>query len=124
MNPNQTRDNTVTPQQFTNSVVEVVQNYIDNFYEFDNNPILRVNPELLLVEVQNGYAFQKDIGYSDEVIEEAAYAEGDATESNTDFQAKQDYDFYKVTDFVTVGPDHKGSVNMDAVNTLTRKYFG
>lgn len=111
-----------TRTEFVNSVAEVVQNYIDDFFDFDNNPMLRINPDLKLVEVENGYAFQKDVGYSDEVIEDAAYAEGDATESATDNQAKQNFDYYPVTEFLTVS-NGQGKLNMEAINKLADKYF-
>lgn len=115
--------NIMKRSEFTGSVIEVIQEYIDNFYEFDKNPMLRVNPELLLVEVENGYAFQQDIGYSDEVIEEAAYAEGDATESSTDYQAKQNFDYYPANDFVKVGADGQGTPDKEAIDKLADKYF-
>ena len=109
-------------EEFTNSINEVVEEYIDTFYEYDKNPILRVNPDSLLVEVENGYAFQEDIGYDDEVVEEAAYAEGDATESATDNQAKQNFDFYPVREFVKVDKEGHGIVDSDAVSRLADKY--
>ena len=110
-------------EDFTNSVTEVIEGYIENFYEYDKNPILRVNPDLLLVEVQNGYGFQEDLGYNDEVIEEAAAAEGDASESDTDNQAKQNFDFYPAREFVVVDAEGKGTVNKAAVEKLADKYF-
>lgn len=113
---------TATRSEFVNSVAEVVSDYINDFYDFDKNPMLRVNPESKLVEVENGYAFQEDLGYSDEVIEEAAYAEGDATESATDNQAKQNFDYFPVTEFFNV-KDGKGTLDMDAINRLADRYF-
>ena len=110
-------------EEFINSVTEVVQEYIDTFYDFDKNPMLRVNPELLLVEVENGYGFQEDLGYSDEVIEEAAYAEGDATESATDNQAKQNFDYYPVREFIVVDSNHQGKPDMKAIEKLADKYL-
>ena len=108
--------------EFTQSVIDLVNNYIDNFYEFDGNPQLRVNPELLLVEIENGYALLDDIDYSNMVIEEAAYVGGDRSESDDDNHAKQDFDYYPVKNFITV-TDGKGTVNIDAVNKLADKYF-
>ncbi|MCH5220618.1 MAG: hypothetical protein J1F20_08625 [Muribaculaceae bacterium] len=109
--------------EFTNSVIDLVNDYISDFYEFDGNAQLRVNPALLLVEIENGYAFQEDIEYSDEAVEEAAAAHGDADESATDFQASQDFDYYPVKDFIDISSDGKGSVNMTAVDKLADKYF-
>ena len=109
--------------EFTQSVIDLVKNYISDFYEFDGNAQLRVNPELLLVEIENGYAFRKDIGYSDEVVEEAAAAEGDADMSNTDYQARQNFDYYEVKDFIKVDKDHHGTPDVAAIEKLADKYF-
>ena len=108
--------------EFTTSVAEVVQNYIDDFFDFDKNPMLRVNPLLGLVEVENGYAFQEDTGYSDEVVEEAAAAEGDADMSNTDMQAKQNFDYYPVRLVIKVDDEGNGRPDMAAINRLADRY--
>ena len=121
---NTMKNNNVTREQFVNSVTEVVQGYIDNFYEYDENPTLRVNPNLLLVEVENGYGMLDDIDYSNMVIEEAAYVGGDRSESDDDNHAKQDYDYYPARKFITVDSKGKGTVNKAAVASLADKYFG
>lgn len=110
-------------EEFTQSVVNLVNNFIEDFFDFDSNPMLRVNPELKLVEVENGYAFQEDIGYSDEVIESAAAAEGDASESDDDFQAKQNFDYYPVREFVKVDSEGHGTPDTQAIERLADKYF-
>ena len=110
-------------EEFTTSIKNLVSNYIDDFYDFDSNPQLRVNPELLYVEIENGYAFQEDLGYSDEVIEDAAYAEGDETESADDFQAKQNYDYYPVKDLLLHTADNKVIPNDKAIEGIADKYF-
>ena len=101
----------------------MVQNYIDNFYDFDSNPQLRVNPELLYVEIENGYAYQDDIEYSDEVVENAAYAEGDATESASDYQAKQNYDYYPVKKLIKRAGEHKAVPDTEAIDAVVAEYF-
>lgn len=121
---NTMKNNNVTREQFVNSVTEVVQGYIDNFYEYDENPTLRVNPDLLLVEVENGYGLLDDIDYSNMVIEEAANVGGDRSESDDDNHAKQDYDYYPARKFITVDSKGKGTVNKAAVASLADKYFG
>lgn len=111
-------------EEFTKAITELVQNYINNFYDYDSNPQLRVNPELLYVEIENGYAYQEDLGLSDEVIENAAYAEGDATESADDFQAKQNYDYYPVKSLLKKTGEHTAEPDVDAINRVADKYFG
>lgn len=109
--------------EFVNAVASMVSNYIDNFYNFDGNAHLRVNPELLTVEIENGYAQDDDIEYSDEVIENAAYAEGDATESSSDFQASQNYDYYPVSTLLKFVDDHKAIPDKEAIEKLADNYF-
>lgn len=110
-------------EEFTKSVATVVQEYIDNFSEYDKNPMLRVNPELLLVEVENGYAFRQDIEYSDEVVEQAAAAERPEFEDADDNQARQNFDYYPVRHFFTVDAQGFGHPDMNAIETLADKYF-
>ena len=110
-------------EDFVKAVTDLVQNYINNFYDYDSNPQLRVNPELKYVEIENGYAFQDDIEYSDEVIENAAYAEGDATESNDDFQASQNYDYYPVKKLLKHTGEHSAVPNAEAIAEIAAKYF-
>lgn len=110
-------------EEFIRSVTELVKNYIDNFYDFDSNPQLRVNPELLLVEIENGYAFQEDLGYSDEVIENAAYAEGDATESADDFQASQNYDYYPLSTLLRHESAGNAVPDEEAIDRVADNYF-
>ena len=110
-------------EEFVKAATELVQNYIQMFSQFDSNPQLRVNPELRLVEIENGYAYQDDIEYSDEVVENAAYAEGDATESASDYQAKQNYDYYPVRKLMKRISEHKFIPDKKAIEKIADKYF-
>lgn len=110
-------------EEFVKSVTEQVEHFIENFYEYGQNAQLRVNPELKYVEIEGGNAFLDDIEYSDEVVENAAYAEGDATESADDFQARQDYDYYPMREFIRKTGDHTAEPNKAAIDDLAGKYF-
>ena len=110
-------------EEFIKAVDDLVQRYIDNFYQFDSNPQLRVNPALKYVELENGYGMQDDLEYSDEVIENAAYAEGDATESADDFQASQNYDYYPVHTFLDRIDEHHVVPSRQAIERLADRYF-
>lgn len=110
-------------EEFVKSVTDLVQLYINNFDRFDENPQIRVNPSLKYVEIENGSAFLDDIGYSDEVIENAAYAEGDATESATDAQAAQNYDYYPVRKLMKRTGEHKAAPDAVAIEAVADKYF-
>lgn len=110
-------------EEFVKSVETVVNEYINDFDRFDKNPMLRVNPELKLVEVENGYGFREDIEYSDEAVEQAAAVEGDAREDAMDNQAAQDFDYYPIRHFFRVDVNGRGIVNTEAINELADKYF-
>lgn len=110
-------------QQFINSVATVVQEYIDNFSSYDKNPQLRINPELLLVEVENGNGYLRDIEYSDEVVESAAAAERPDYEDAMDYQASQNFDYYPVCDFFKVKSDGTGMPDLAAIERLADKYI-
>ena len=112
-----------TKTTFIKAVKELVQEYIDNWDRFDENPQIRVNPELLFVEAVDGKAMLEDLGDSEEAFEDAAYAQGDETMSATDFQEKQDPDFYPIKDLIKpVGLNL--SVPDDAkIEAIAARYF-
>ena len=110
-------------EEFAKAITDLVQNYINNFYQFDSNAQLRVNPELLYVEIENGNAYLDDIGYSEEVIENAAHAEGDATESASDFQASQDYDYYPVSTLIKHIDARTAVPDPEAIQKIVSTYF-
>lgn len=86
----------MTKEDFIKILTDRVQEYIESFDIFDSNPQLMINPVSLSVTLVNGSVMLDNIADSDETIEDAAGAEGDASESATDYQAKQNPDFYPV----------------------------
>lgn len=110
-------------EDFTQTVHDLVQEYIDNFDRFDSNPQLRVNPELLFVDIINGRDMLNGIGYSEEVIENAAYAEGDETMSSSDYQAKQDPDFYEVKKLLKPSGPNSSIPDDEAIEKIANTYF-
>ena len=108
---------------FVKAVTDLVQEYIDNWDRFDSNPQIRVNPELLYVEAIDGNAMLEGIGDSEEAFEDAAYADGDETMSASDFQEKQDPDFYPIKDLLKP-VDHNLSVpDIDKIEKIADSYF-
>lgn len=110
-------------EEFIKSVEDLIENYINNFGQYGANAQLRVNPELLTVEIESGKAFLDDIGYSDEVIENAAYAEGDETESSSDYQASQNYNYYPVSTLLKRTGKHTAVTNREAIEKVAVQYF-
>ena len=110
-------------QEFVKAVTDLVQEYIDNWDRFDSNPQIRVNPELLYVEAIDGNAMLEGIGDSDEAIEDAAYAQGDETMSATDFQAKENPDFYPIKDLIMPAGHNVSVPDPAKINALADNYF-
>lgn len=113
----------MTREDFIKTVHEQVQEYIDNFDRFDSNPQLRVNPVLHFTDIINGSDMLNGIGYSDEAIENAAYAEGDETESISDYQSSQDPDFYEVKKLLKTTGLHTSVPDDMAISVIADNYF-
>ena len=110
-------------EEFVKAIADLVQEYIDNFDRFDSNPQIRVNPELLYVEAIDGSAMLEGIGDSDEAIEDAAYAEGDETMSSSDYQAKQNPDFYPIKGLITPVAHNVSVPDAAAIEKIADNYF-
>ncbi|MCH5232417.1 MAG: hypothetical protein J1E78_02180 [Muribaculaceae bacterium] len=114
---------TIDRKTFVKAINDLVQEYIDNFDRFDENPQIRVNPELLYVEAINGSAMLEGIGDSDEAIEDAAYAQGDETESASDYQAKQNPDFYPLKQLLKAAGPNSSEPDKDKIEKIADNYF-
>lgn len=108
---------------FVKAVTDLVQEYIDNWDRFDNNPQIRVNPELLFVEAIDGSAMLEGIGDSEEAFEDAAYAQGDETMSASDFQEKQDPDFYPIKELIKPSGANQSVPDIDKIEKIADAYF-
>lgn len=103
-------------------MIDLVEEYIQNFYDFDSNPQIRVNPALDRVALVNGSDMLSEIGDSDEAIEDAANADGAETEDATDYQASQNPDFYPVKKLLLTLKDGKVVADKAAIDRIARKY--
>lgn len=65
-------------KDFADAVAGMVKIYLDNSYNFDENPQLRVNPVTFDFTIVNGSDMLAEIEDSNEAVEDAAGAEGDA----------------------------------------------
>lgn len=110
-------------EKFVKAITDLVQEYIDNWDRFDSNPQIRVNPELLYVEAIDGSAMLEGIEDSDETIEDAAYAEGDETMTATDFQAKQNPDFYPIKELIKNAGNNVSIPDKEKIEKLANNYF-
>ena len=108
---------------FVKAVTDLVQEYIDNWDRFDSNPQIRVNPELLYLEAIDGNAMLEGIGDSEEAFEDAAYAQGDETMSASDFQEKQDPDFYPIKELIKPAGHNVSVPDPDKIEKIADEYF-
>ena len=108
---------------FIKAIADLVQEYIDNFDRFDSNPQIRVNPELLYVEAINGSAMLEGIGDSEEAFEDAAYAQGDETMSASDYQEKEDPDFYPIKELLIATGPNSSAPDMAKIEKIADEYF-
>lgn len=108
---------------FIKAVTDLVQEYIDNWDRFDSNPQIRVNPQLLYVEAIDGSAMLEGLGDSEEAFEDAAYAHGDESMSATDFQEKQDPDFYPIKDLLQQVGHNLSVPDSNKIEAIADNYF-
>ena len=113
----------MTLEEFTDALVHAVTLYTNSPEYFDADPKLRINPATLDVVAVNGKDALSDIAYSEEAIENAAYADGDATEAASDYQASRNPDFVAIRDYVRT--DNEGHLRPDKrkIETLAKTYF-
>lgn len=108
---------------FVKAVTDLVQEYIDNFDRFDDNPQIRVNPELLYVQAIDGRAMLEGIGDSEEAFEDAAAAQGDETMSASDYQEKENPDFYPIKELLKPSGPHTSVPDIDKIEKIADEYF-
>ena len=111
-------------EEFKEAVAGLVWEYINNEDMLGKNAQIRVNPELLYVDLFSEKEFLQGLADSEETIEDATFARGDETESATDYQAAQNPDFYPASTLVEKKADGKLAPNARAIDKLADNYFG
>lgn len=113
----------MTINEFKKIVSDNVQLYIDNFDRFDSNPQIRVNPELLSIDLVNGSDFLSGIADSEEAVEDAAAAGSAESDDAADYQVRQNPDFYPVKKLLDTLPDGKTVPSAKALEEIAKVYF-
>ena len=113
----------MTREEFKKSIVDNVNTYINNFYRFDSNPQIRINPDTLAVTLVNGNDMYAEIGDNDEAIESAAASHGMANQEASDFQVTQNPDFYSVKNLLEVVADDKTLPDEKSIEDVVGNYF-
>lgn len=110
-------------KQFKGILTDAVQMYIDNFDRFDSNPQLRVNPVSYRVDLVNGSDLINEIEDSNEAVEDAAASQGMESNDATEYQAKQNPDFYPVKKLLQ--PMGNTDVPLEKeIEKIVKAYFG
>lgn len=110
-------------EEFKKIVEDAIRQYIDNFYRYDSNPQLRINPDTLAVSLVNGSDMLAELGDNDEALEAAAAAHGMANQEASEFQVTQNPDFYAVKKLIEAIADDKTIVKGPAVKAILDIYF-
>ena len=113
----------MTREEFKKAIEDNVNFYIGNFYRFDSNPQLRINPSTHLVTLVNGSDMETAIGDNDEAVESAAASHGMANQEASDFQVTQNPDFYAVKPLLFVTREGTTIPNAMAVNQIIDTYY-
>lgn len=112
----------MTSQDLYSKILELVKGYIQNFSSLGSNPQIRINPMTLDVEYADGRELQQDIADNDEAVESAAGAEGLESQDASDYQARQDPDYFSVERLLLHTPEGV-EPDTDAIEAITRYYF-
>ena len=109
-------------EEFVKAVTDLVEEYIKNQSNYGDNAQLRVNPALLTVAIDTSNQFLEDLADSQEAIEEAAYVEGDESESAADYQVSENPDYYVMTALVKL-VNGRLIANHTAIEHVAKEYF-
>lgn len=110
--------------EFNAIVTRLVQEYIDNFDRYDSDPQIRVNPVTFELGIVNDREMFAEIEQADEDLEDAASAQGEETEADTDFQVKQTPDFYPIRKLLKPIGDGKAVPDAEAIKAFAAEYSG
>lgn len=114
----------MTREEFKKAIVDNVTFYINNFYRFDSNPQLRINPDTKLVTLVNGSDKLTAIGDNDEAVEAAAASHGMANQEAADFQVTQNPDFYAVKPLLKAVDSGEGDEpDEKAIEKIVASYY-
>lgn len=112
----------MTRKDFEDVLTTLVEEYINLFDQFGPDAQLQINPTTLQAQLVKSDSRLQAIADSDEAIEDAAAADGMASEQDTDFQVEENPDFYPVKDYFTVDKKGQGHVKEKAVAKLAARY--
>lgn len=109
--------------EFEEAVTGLVWIWINNVDLQGKNAQIKVNPELLYVDLLTEKEFLDSLAYAQEAIENAAYAHDAAQYEAADYQAAQNPDYYPAKTLIRKDKDGKIEPDPDAIKKVADNYF-
>lgn len=116
------KQNTMEKERFIQEVTDLVNEYIGDFTCYGSDAQISVIPETRQPSLCSFADRTAAVEDSDEVVENAAIAEGAATEEYEDYQVTRNPDFYPVDSLFTV-KEGQGTPDAAAIRRLADRYF-
>lgn len=113
----------MTRKEFSDNVTGIVRLYLDNTFDFDSNPQLRIAPGTYDIDIVNGSEMLADIEDDNETVEDAAAAEGASDQDGTEFQARRNPDFVAVNSLINRNPGGRPQLDPEAIEQLVNSYY-
>lgn len=112
----------MTRQDFIDAVTGLVGEFIFEGGNKEAASQLRVNPESKEIALESEADFLSEIADNDEAVEDAAAADNAQEDEATDWQVKQNPDFYPVSTLIRANAKGEMEVDKRAVSRLADKY--
>lgn len=113
----------MTRDKLIDKITSLLDVFIYNMDCFDNNPQLRVNPLSFDLTIVNGSDMLEEIENSNEAIEDSAGSDGMENEDSTDYQVKQNPDFYPVKNLIEEEQEGKFIPDKKAISDFASNYL-
>lgn len=113
----------MTRNKLIDKITSLLDVYVDNIDSFDHNPQLRINPANYDLTIVNGSDMLEEIEDSNEAIEDAASADGAENEDSTDYQVKQNPEFYPVKKLIKEDAEGKFIPDKITISGFASNYF-
>lgn len=109
-------------KEFVEGITGLVWVFINNEDLQGKNAQIRVNPELLTIDLFTEKEFLQGLADAQEAIENAAYAHDAAQYEEADYQAAQNPDFYPALSLVTTNEEGRRVPDSSAIEAIAENY--
>ena len=113
----------MTRKEFTDTINDMVKEYIADGRVAGSDFQIQIDPVNLHAAYADSKALQENIDYSDEVIENAANAQGAEFEERGEHDVARLPDYYALSTLVTTASDGSVIPDTTAIDGLVSNYF-